>query len=323
MSKMEQTVELAKQWWLSLKPIRYNNDLPAKGTVAGALVVLESLKTTYVLNIDAHRARQGQAQIRGAGKAGTRKILAKFGEARPFLSEGGRTNRGLPGDIAGLLDALASAQLESLSVTERNQILNKVQEYLVGRVSEYFSRERVKFVYNPATTAWEGVHSILEAARGVGKEGAVAQYLVGAKLALRFNELDIRNDTSSTQDVSSGSPGDFVISDTAFHVTVAPNSGHFEKCHVNIQKGYNVYLLVPDRMMIGTRQIAESLLPGQITTQSIESFVAQNIEELSLFSKGGLVSGFRRLLDTYNERVDRVETDKSMLVEIPRNLQSL
>ena len=78
---------------------------------------------------------------------------------------------------------------------------------------------------------------------------------------------------------------------------------------------------MPDRIVMGTRQNVESILVGQITTQSIESFVAQNVEELSVFSKGKLTTGLRRLLETYNRRVEQVESDKSMLVEIPRNLE--
>lgn len=113
-----------------------------------------------------------------------------------------------------------------------------------------------------------------------------------------------------------------MVNDTAFHVTVAPNAGHFDKCKRNIETGYNAYLLVPDRILVGARQNAEGQLPGKITTQSIEAFVAQNLEELSAFSKGELISGFRRILEKYNERVDQVESDKSMLIEIPRNLQA-
>jgi hypothetical protein len=322
MTKAQEILSLAKHWWDSLAPVKQNNGLPAKGTVAGALVVLERLKTKYVLDLDQHRAKRGQSQIEGAGKSSTQKILAKFGETRKFLEEGGRTNRGLAGEIGRLLDTLKSARLENLSTDERNRILTEVQEFLVSKVGEYFSRERVKFTYNPANTAWHCVHIILETAREGGKEGPVAQYLVGAKLTLRFPNINIRNDSYSASDAQSGSPGDFLVNDTAFHVTVAPNLGHWEKCEQNIGMGYNAYLLVPDRILVGTRQIAESMLPGQITTQSIESFVAQNLEELSVFSKGTLVGGLRRLLETYNERVDQVESDKAMLIEIPRNLES-
>lgn len=58
----------------------------------------------------------------------------------------------------------------------------------------------------------------------------------------------------------------------------------------------------------------------RIAVESIESFVRQNIEELSYFSRDKLKNGFRRLLETYNDCLDAAETDKSMLVEIPRNL---
>lgn len=321
-TKSQKTLTLVKQWWNSLSSVKQNSNLPAKGTVAGALVVLDRLKENYVLDIDQHRAMKGQSQIKGVGKASVQKILAKFGEQRDFLKEGGRTNRGLAGDTAKLLEKLRFARLDSLPANERNEILTEIQEFLVGKVGEYFSQERVKVIYIPENTAWQSVHDILEISKAVGKEGPVAQYLVGAKLALRFPNLDIRNDISSAQDELSGSPGDFLVNDTAFHVTVSPNLGHFEKCKQNIEAGYCVYLLVPDRKLVGSRQNAEDIFPGKITTQSIESFVAQNLEELSLFSKGELISGFRRLLEKYNERVDRIEPDKSMLIEIPRNLQN-
>lgn len=322
MTKIQATLNLVEHWWDSLAPVKQNNNLPAKGTIAGALVVLESLKDKYVLDINQHRAQKGQSQIKGVGKASVQKILAKFGETRDFLKEGGRTNRGLAGAIAEMIEALKSAELEGLPADARNDILTEVQKFLVGKVGEYFSRERIKVIYNPAITAWHSVHDFLETARAVGKEGPVAQYLVGAKFALRFPDINIRNDISSAQDELSGSPGDFLVTDMVFHVTVAPNTGHFEKCKRNIEMGYGVYLLVPDRIMVGTRQNVEGFLAGQITTQSIESFVAQNLEELSVFSKGELISGFRRLLEKYNERVGQVEPDKSMLIEIPRNLQN-
>ncbi len=320
MSKIQATINLVQQWWDSLAHIKQNNNLPPKGTVAGALVVLERLKDKYILDIDHHRAR-GKSQIRGVGKSNVQKILARSNETRAFLKEGGRTNRGLAGDMAQLLDALKLAELESLSADERNEVLTAIQDFLAKKVGEYFNRERVKITYNGANTAWQSVHEILETAREVGKEGPVAQYIVGAKLAIRFPDIPVRNDISSAQDELTGSPGDFLISDTVFHITVAPNVGHYEKCKHNIEMGYNAYLLVPDRIQVGTRQYVENFLPGRVTVQSIESFVAQNLEEISVFSKGKLVSGFRRLLETYNERVDQVESDKSMLIDIPRNLQ--
>ena len=95
---------------------------------------------------------------------------------------------------------------------------------------------------------------------------------------------------------------------------------HYDKCKANVQMGYDVYLLVPDRLMIGARQNTEGLLPGRISVQSLEAFISQNLEELSHFARPERAAGFRDLLQTYNTRVDAIETDKSLLIEIPHNL---
>ncbi len=47
----------------------------------------------------------------------------------------------------------------------------------------------------------------------------------------------------------------------------------------------------------------------RIAVESIESFVGQNIEELSYFSRDKLKNGSRRLLEAYNNRVYAAETD--------------
>lgn len=91
-----------------------------------------------------------------------------------------------------------------------------------------------------------------------------------------------------------------------------------KKCRENLRIGKRVYLLVPESLLAGTRQNADLLAAGRIAVESIESYVATNIDELSDYQSH--VSGFRRLLEKYNERVDGVELDKSLLIEIPQNL---
>ncbi len=60
---------------------------------------------------------------------------------------------------------------------------------------------------------------------------------------------------------------------------------------------------------------------GRIAVESIESFIATNIDELSEFEGPKLIADLRSFLEKYNERVREVETDLSMLIEIPPNLQ--
>jgi len=316
---VKKALELFESWYSHL-PVHKASGGPAKGTIAAALVVLERLRESYRLDIEAHTA-QGGAQIIGASGQAVKKILARFGETRPFAKEGGRTNRGGRGEIKPMLEALKKVSLEKLAADRRNEIPNEMQLFLVGKVVEFHNRERIKMVYDPSKSTWQNIQDLLGTARETGKEGPVAQHLVGSKLQLRFPEIVVGNESYSTADDQLGRPGDFYIGDTAFHVTVAPMIPLFEKCKQNLANGHRVFLLVPERALAGARQNAELMAPGgRIAVEAIESFVGQNIEELSYFSRDKLKNGFRRLLETYNARVDASETDKSMLVEMPRNL---
>lgn len=307
-------------WYDSLK--KNKSGLAPKGTIAGALVVLENLKNEFDLDIDAHTA-EGGAQISGTSGSAVRRILEQFGETRPFVSEGGRTNRGLRGAIKNMLDAIRNAGLQLLNEGERTAALEKMQSVLVEKVHDFHSQKRLEVIYNAANSTWQLINDLLDKAREADKEGAVAQYIVGAKLQLRFPGTEVSNDSYSTADVQLGRKGDFLIGDTVLHVTVAPMPAVYDKCQRNLIEGYKVYLLVRERSVVGTKQNADSTAPGQITVESIESFVSQNIDELSVFSRGEHLMAVRRLLDTYNKRVDAVENDKSMMVEIPPNLPDI
>jgi hypothetical protein len=191
----------------------------------------------------------------------------------------------------------------------------------VDKVVEFHNRERLKMVYDTTKSTWQTVYDLLKLARETGKEGPVAQHLVGAKLQLRFPDQKIGNESFSTADDQLGRRGDFSLEDAVFHVTVAPLPAVYEKCKRNIEEGLRPYLLVPDRCLVGVRQNVEFEAPGQIASESIETFVSQNIDEIAAFSKDKLVSGLNRLLVTYNQRVDEAEIDKSMMIDIPLNLQ--
>jgi len=318
MTKAVRPLDAITNWYDKL-PVHKASGGPAKGTIAAALVVLERLKGTCDLELEAHRA-PGGSQIKGASGQAVKKILERYGENRPFAKEGGRTNRGGPGDIKLLLDALKNTGIANCADEQRHAVLEELQRFLVGKVIEFHKKERIKLVYDASKTTWQAVQALLALARENGKEGPVAQHLVGAKLELRFPNKEIGSESYSTADDQLGRPGDFCIGDTSFHVTVAPMPALYQKCQKNLDDGYRVYLLVPDRTLSGARQNADLILPGKIAVESIESFVSQNIEELSDFSKKKLTCGFRKLIDTYNTRVVRSETDRSLLIELPKNL---
>ncbi|OIO91932.1 MAG: hypothetical protein AUK03_10470 [Anaerolineae bacterium CG2_30_64_16] len=310
-----------EQWYNGLK--LYAGRFPARGTIGGALVVLDRLQESFNLDIDFHTT-EGGSQIIGTSGSVLKSLLARYGETRPFLSEGGRTNRGLRGDVIALLDRLKATGIAELTDDQRKVVLIDLQSFLMDKVRDYHNRQRLKVGYDPTQSVDGVVRSLLDLARETGKEGPVAQHLVGAKLQLRFPQLSIGTESVSTADQQLGRAGDFLVRDSVFHVTVAPMQPVYDKCKQNLHNGLRVYLLVPDERISGARMLAEmNGIKHSINIRAIEVFVADNIAELSTFASDQLSHGFLRLLDEYNRRVEIAEIDKSLLIEIPANLQRL
>ena len=310
----EKYIAIIRGWWESF-PSRSRS----RGNITGGLVLLEHLRSDLNFDIEAHKA-SGSDQLRNASRVYVQGILARFGETRVLLQEGGRTNRGLMRNLTPLLSRLAESGIKDLEEEDRNAAIDAMQSFLADRATVIFNSDKISFTYDSTTSSREIIGKILDSARERYKGGDVAQYLVGAKLALRFPAHDIRNSVASAADVQTQELGDFQISDCIFHVTVAPNAGHYEKCKSNIANGMRVFVLVPDARLLGTRQVVEQELADRVSVESIESFVSQNIEELSEFASDKVATNLRLLLEKYNERVAEVETDLSLQITIPAAL---
>lgn len=195
-----------RNWYASLEYYK-QNDGPAIGTIAASLVVLNNLKEEFDIDLKSHLSPKG-AQISGASGRAVAKILAEFGETRPFAKEGGRTNRGLLSEIQKLLVALKGMELENLDPEERIGILTDFQRFLVDRVGDYHNRQKLNLVFDSKLSTWQNIKNLLETASKENKGGPVAQHLVGAKLQLRFPELVISNESYSTADRQTQRQGD-------------------------------------------------------------------------------------------------------------------
>jgi hypothetical protein len=169
--------------------------------------------------------------------------------------------------------------------------------------------------YNPEFITWRFVKDLVKAAQERGREVGVSQHLVGAMLHLIFPAATVDGPTGQ-QEGQTVPLGDFLVGNTVFHVIQAPVMPVYEQCQKNIDQGFQVFLLVPDKYFCGTRQNAEIILPGKITVASIESFISQNLEMLAGFSKKQVGGSIRQLLETYNARVKALETDESLIIQI-------
>lgn len=313
----KQPLSAFEEWYWSLSS--QEGEGGTNGVIAVSLVVLDRLKTDFDLDFSKHLSKDGM-QVKGASGEKTQKILARFGETRPFLSEGGRTSRGSPRGIEKLLEFLKKQELDNFSSEQRIGLLNQYQAFLVDRVREFHNRKKIKIVFNPTMSSAQLVSSILNLAKTEKKWGAVAQHLVGAKLQLRFPNLEITNEHVSSSDESTNRKGDFMVQTTVFHITVAPGDKVIEKCRSNISEGYGVYLLVPaERLGLIHAQVQDTF-EGKVQLISIENFISQNIDEIGEFKDKEITKGLINLLQLYNHRVDAVERDKSLMIEIPNNL---
>lgn len=288
--------------------------------VCAGLAVAEALKAIFPLAEKDYITDRNQVKTGGPL---IRKILKEHGEERIYASEGGRTTRGTRPAAERLVAALNQiADLSRASSENRATIAKALQAWLVhAGVRPYFNRQKIEVDISLDKPGPQIVADILDAAAKRNAAGAVAQHLVGAKLALRYPDKKIENYSYTTADKQLGRPGDFLIGDTAFHVTVAPMQAVIDKCGTNMRNGYRAILLVVESKMQAARQLAEIAgYQQRIGISSLEQFVGQNIEEIGEFGKSALAKNVKALLEKYNERVLAIETDRSLLIDIPGNL---
>lgn len=292
---------------------------PERYVVCAGLAILEHMREKYPLEQSDYLTPKNQVRTSGAM---IRNILERFGETRTYASEGARTTRGTRPAAESLVKRLNSPKHEHrlvlLSRDQREQIIDILQGWLVGRVREYFDQQHLTIAIDLRKSIPRIIGDIISAARQRNAAGPVAQHLVGAKLAIRFPCLIIDNYSYTTSDEQLGRPGDFVINDSVFHVTVAPSAGLASKCGDNIRNGYQVVLLTPEDRLAAAYQLTQiEGLEDQVCVLSVEGFVGQNLDELIEYKRGSLVTGLKALLEEYNHRVGAVEADPSLLIDIP------
>jgi hypothetical protein len=281
------------------------------------LVVLERMRNAYPVTRDLYWSNGNRG--RWTAKL-VQDILIRYGETRRVLSEAGRTTGSSP-NIAHAL-ALSLNNLEpllSLSTDERNEIIDDLQEWLVARVTLIFDqRQRLLLTVDPnlATTAL--VASILEQAGR--RRGAVAQHLIGAKLSLRFQDsaIQIENHSYTAGDVQTDRPGDFVAGRIVYHSTISPSRPLLEKCHENLRQGLRPYILtMSDKLSAAEEFARQEGIPGRVSVEAISSFVGQNIDEIATAREASVLQTIHELLTIYNRRATEVESDISVLLDIP------
>ena len=223
MEKARLTEQLAK--------FEAEHKINTKGPLCVALVVTRSAsKQTPPYTPDHFLTPQG-GQVAGLGRRAVQTILADHGISRVLAEEGGRTSRGSIRRMRDYIELLNSIHDDGLLDFEA------IEHWWIGRVRAYFASRPFRLKVDPSRSLRSIIAELIEAAFARQREcpgtmvaGAVMQHLVGAKLELALPEGVIEHKGFAVTDAPGRRKGDFLIGDTAIHVTTAPSEALIRKC---------------------------------------------------------------------------------------------
>lgn len=284
----------------------------SRNTVAIGIVVLDRLRQKAPLTESDILSKGGE--ISGS-RGGLGTVLAKYGISPKYLKE--VTTRQAHQDGQRLLDALSyGKEIARLTPAIRDRQLTSEIQKLVARAHEWLARKHIKVACDRqwAPSAW--IQLILEQAKGKSG-GKVEQHLVGAKLQQRHPTIEISNHPGHAADVQTGRVSDFAVRSARYHVTATPGLDVVQKCAANISTGLHPILLVPRSEVSKAFHLAEALaIENRLSVVAIEDFVGDNIIEMAHDSETDFLSVLRSIVEKYNARLQSVETDMSLKIEI-------
>jgi hypothetical protein len=160
------------------------------------------------------------------------------------------------------------------------------------------------------------VQSILEKVPE-GSGGEVEQQLVGATLQRRHPEINVEIHPRDAADEQAQATSDFPFQQVCYHVTVNMSQGAIERCEENVASGVHPVLLLPKRFVEKAWVYAEVAgIQDRISILSIEDFITQNIIEMSTQGRQDFFATLKAIVEEYNRRLEEVETDMSLRIEI-------
>lgn len=228
----------------------------------------------------------------------------------PVNKNHGRRSSNLHEWGQALLDAAGESHFQELGREARDRLINAAQERLAEPLRRFLGQEPLVAGLH-GRTAEAVVSDLLLRAAERGKSGDVAQYLVGAKLALRFGEKFAvhRANQGDRKCRSDPAPrlGDFEIEDAVIEVAVgAPDPKHIDQIGKFLEgSDKGCWLLTrPDHTPAWKRDLQEALKEDmkRVVVTSVEAFVGQNITEMGEFSAKGKATKLEALFDLYNAR---------------------
>lgn len=288
----------------------------SKGSLSLALILTRNAKTMSFPLDKATFVTSSGGQVAGLGGAAVKRILKEHGIDRILSTEGGRTSRGNMERMSAYIDLLnklhAKGELD----------LDKIEAYWAERVQAFFDAMPFSFQLDPHKSLRACIRDLLEQAikrqrevKGMMYEGAVMQHLVGAKLD-HVTDGKVQHYGFSVADAPSNRSGDFLVGDTAIHVSTAPGEALIRKCQGNLTAGLRPIIVTKEDGVFGARGLAkQASIDDRLDVIEIEQFIATNVYEWSVFKREARPGAIRNILDRYNKIVGECESDPSLRIE--------
>ncbi|WP_280332735.1 DUF4928 family protein [Nocardia wallacei] len=309
---------------LALAHFATEHNINSKGSLSLILCVTDDLQGSGLPVDPDSLLTAGGGQVRGLGLRTVQRVLARHGIVRILSKEGGRTSRGgieKMRQYVGLLNEFNKTNPVDLSA---------VEQFWIVRVREYFAATPLTLRLDTSRGLRALVRDILAQAAerqrqmpGTQYRGAVLQHLVGAKLDCALGAGNFAHHSFSAADEQSGRAGDFLVGNTAIHVTTAPGEALIGRCRGNLDAGLRpIIVTIVDRANNSDGvALAEGLavsagLGDRIDVFEAEQFVALNLYELGGFAEDGRRVAVDDLVKRYNEIVTQVETDPSFRIAV-------
>jgi len=280
--------------------------VPAR--LQAALALLERLREFPTLALTEHLSQGGSAGISSHEAFGDKAV--KRLQLQAINKTHGRRSSNLPGWGQELLDAVATLGFANADSAAKNRIIDEAQTIIAAPLRAIIEQDPLEVRLRDRTVE-AVVAELLIAAQEKGKSGDVAQYLVGAKLELRFKRnMPIypanKSDRSSHFD-QAPRLGDFEIENAVIEVAVGlPDDKHLLQIGEILEKSDGEVWLLTRSDRVGTWQTeiraSENIKSNRVVVTSVEAFIGQNISELAEFSTKGKADQLRALFDIYNTK---------------------
>ncbi len=273
-----------------------------------ALALLEKLRSNPSLILGDHLASRGSSGLESHETFGN--LAHQRLKLEAINRNHGRRSSNLQEWGQELLNILGAVGFNRASVDVQAVMIDSAQGVFAAILRGILNQEPLQ-VRVRGRSAEAVIHKVLMQAEDKGKSGEVAQYLVGAKLALRFKR-DIPILAANKADRTSRTDrdarlGDFELENAVIEVAVGlPDEKHLAQVAEGLEDtDAEVWLLTrADRVATWKSELnsAQDVDLCRVVVTSVEAFVGQNITELAEFSAKAKTAQLKALFELYNSR---------------------